>query len=213
MSSDGTPPGGGKGNKDLDDGLRFLHVLGMQGRMVADDASLRLAALVEELVSAGVIDQGRYDARRELLEKRGLDESEREGQVAVHVGTDVDKYAITELPDIDCEARFPLCHARCCTLDFALSIQDLDERVVRWDYARPYHIRHRSDDYCCHNDPATGGCTVYQNRPAICRTYSCREDKRIWIDFDKRIPAPLYTDTQDPEFQDPEFQDPGSSEG
>jgi hypothetical protein len=31
---------------------------------------------------------------------------------------------------------------------------------------------------------------VYEHRPAICRTYDCRKDPRIWIDFEKRIPAP-----------------------
>src|SRR5207253_1026268 len=51
---------------------------------------------------------------------------------------------------IDCEARLPLCQARCCTFAFALSEQDLDERVVRWEYGSPYVIARLSDGYCAH---------------------------------------------------------------
>jgi len=102
-----------------------------------------------------------------------------------------DKYALKDLPQIDCETRIPLCRGRCCKLHFSLSFQDLTENVVKWDYARPYRILQRvTDGYCVHNDPDTKGCGVYDNRPAICRTYDCREDSRIWLDFEKRIPAP-----------------------
>ena len=72
---------------------------------------------------------------------------------------------------------------------FALSRQDLKERVVQWDHSNPYMIRHGADGYCVHNDKQTRFCTVYDHRPAVCRGYSCRNDKRIWKDFDKMIPA------------------------
>ena len=91
-----------------------------------------------------------------------------------------------------CEELLHLCGARCCKMTFPLSIQDLDEGVVRWDYGEPYKIRQRSSDgFCVHNDPASKGCTVHAQRPAICRTYDCRQDKRVWLDYEKRIPAPL----------------------
>jgi len=97
--------------------------------------------------------------------------------------------ALTDLPEIDCDARLPLCRARCCTLTFPFSFQDLDERVLRWDYGRPYQIGRRSDGYCIHNEAGSCRCTVYAQRPAVCRTYDCRNDKRIWLDFEKRLPA------------------------
>jgi len=28
-------------------------------------------------------------------------------------------------------------------------------------------------------------CSVYNNRPSVCKEYSCADDKRIWKDFDK----------------------------
>ena len=89
------------------------------------------------------------------------------------------------------EELMPICKARCCKLSFALSTEDLDEGVIRWDYGQPYRIRQRaSDGYCVHNDPRSGGCTVHQHRPAICRRYDCRNDTRIWTDYEARIPAP-----------------------
>ncbi len=92
---------------------------------------------------------------------------------------------------IDCAELLPLCKGRCCSLEFALNTQDLNEGVVRFDYARPYWILQRAcDGYCVHNDPETRGCGVYEHRPLPCREFDCRGDSRIWTDFDKRIPAP-----------------------
>jgi Fe-S-cluster containining protein len=101
-----------------------------------------------------------------------------------------DKYtAVAESPP--CAELIAICHARCCKLRFALTTQDLDEGIIRWDYGRPYMIRQRaSDERCVHNDPATRFCTVHAARPHVCRTYHCRDDNRIWIDYDKRIPQP-----------------------
>lgn len=98
----------------------------------------------------------------------------------------------TESPPIPCAELIPLCQARCCTLSFALSTEDLDEGVIRWDYGQPYLIRQRaSDGYCVHNDPDSRGCTVHAHRPRVCRSYDCRTDRRVWSDYEQRIPAPF----------------------
>jgi Fe-S-cluster containining protein len=98
----------------------------------------------------------------------------------------------TGSPPIPCAELIGLCQARCCTLSFALSTEDLDEAVIRWDYGQPYLIRQRaSDGYCVHNDPDGRGCTVHHHRPRVCRSYDCRNDTRVWIDYAQRIPAPL----------------------
>ena len=113
------------------------------------------------------------------------------GRVALDVIAD--KYAQPEL-DIPCAELVHLCEARCCSFTFSLSTQDLDEGVIRWDYGQPYLIRQRaSDGYCVHHDPTSRGCTVHQFRPRVCRVYDCRADERIWIDYEKRIPAPPLT--------------------
>ncbi len=57
------------------------------------------------------------------------------------------------------------------------------------DGRRPFFVRHRADGAC----PFLNGCLcgVYDKRLTICRTYFCKYDKRIWVDFDKMIPGPL----------------------
>src|SRR5262245_23785273 len=100
----------------------------------------------------------------------------------------VDKYEVEDAA-MPCAELMPICHAACCTLDFALSSQDLDEGVVRWDYGRPYIIAQRDDGYCVHNAAGSHACEIHAQRPATCRRYACKDDKRIWDDFDRRIPA------------------------
>jgi len=102
-----------------------------------------------------------------------------------------DKYA-TPPSSPPCDELLHLCRARCCTLSFALSTADLDEGVIRWDYGQPYLIRQRkSDGYCVHCDPDALTCSVHAQRPRVCRSYDCREDTRIWIDYAQRIPTPV----------------------
>ncbi len=171
---------------DLDDGLRFLHAMGMQTKGELFDAQAKLYALVEELVAAGKIDLMAFEDRRARIRERELG---RQATLAyVQLGDIPDKYKLSPLPDIDCESLLPICHARCCNLIFPLSPQDLDEHVVEWDYRQPYRIRHNAKGSCVHVDGETHQCTVYEKRPGHCRTYDCREDKRIWKDWEKKIP-------------------------
>jgi Fe-S-cluster containining protein len=102
-----------------------------------------------------------------------------------------DKYAVDESVEIDCQSRIPLCQARCCTFKFFLSKQDLDEGAASWDYGNPYWIKQGTDGYCVHCDPGSRGCTIHAQRPHVCRKYDCREDKRVWLDFERRIPATM----------------------
>lgn len=177
----------GDHDEDLEGGLRFTHLLGMQTKLDVADTSARVHGLIEELVARGVISLRSLDER---VAKARNEEAERSRtQATVAVGPTGDKYAL-ESPNVPCVELFPLCKARCCRLTFPVSFQDLDEGVVRWDYARPYHIRKRDDGRCVHSVEATGACGVYEHRPSICRTYDCRSDSRIWTDFEKRIPAP-----------------------
>jgi len=169
--------------------LRFVHVMNMQVKHDLFEASTKLTALVEELVARGQIDAMAFAERRERIRQR-----EAEGEkTKTHVRVEdlVDKYSLSGLPEIDCAALIPICKARCCTLGFPLSFQDLDEGVVEWDYALPYLIRQGPDKYCVHSDGQTRACTIYDKRPATCRRYDCRDDRRIWLDFEKKIMAPL----------------------
>jgi Fe-S-cluster containining protein len=173
--------------EDPGDGLRFSHVVEMQTKQKLAELSASFYALIETMIAQGTLPLDDYERRRQGTMKREVERARDEASVTLN--DTADKYALSSLPQIDCEARLHLCRARCCTLVFPLSIQDLDERVVRWDYGRPYQIGRRPDGYCVHNKPGTCTCTVYEKRPAVCRTYDCRKDTRIWVDFEKRIPA------------------------
>jgi Fe-S-cluster containining protein len=88
---------------------------------------------------------------------------------------------------VDCDARMHICKAVCCKLKFPLSCEEVDSGTVKWDIGHPYVIRHESTGYCTHNDTATGCCRIYQDRPAVCRRYSCAGDTRIWTDFEGMV--------------------------
>ncbi len=101
-----------------------------------------------------------------------------------------DKYTV-ENADVDCAARIPLCGARCCGFNVNLSEQDVLERKLPFVVEQPYALPRDPATKRCTCAGQDGACTVYDYRPATCRTYSCRDDRRVWIDFDARIPAPM----------------------
>lgn len=171
---------------ELEEALRFYNHQATQTRLSQVELAATLGALVQTLVARGVLPPAEFERRRQ----RALDAAthELEEKPTVRLGEAVDKYAVGPLPDIDCASLIPLCKARCCTLTVYCSAQDLDERVVQWNYAKPYQLRKREDGYCAHSQPSTFHCGIYGQRPAVCRTYDCRGDRRIWRDFDKRIP-------------------------
>jgi Fe-S-cluster containining protein len=102
----------------------------------------------------------------------------------------VDKYTFHDVVRIDCASRLHLCKAACCRLTFPLSAQDLAEGVVAWDPERPYMNARHADGCCVHLEGSTRRCAIYEQRPLPCRAFDCRNDPRIWVDFEKRISNP-----------------------
>lgn len=86
---------------------------------------------------------------------------------------------------VNCTERMPICNAICCKLDFALTHDEVETGKIKWDLGRPYYIRHGKNGFCVHNDRKRGCCSLYEDRPAICKNYSCANDTRIWKDFEK----------------------------
>ncbi len=175
-----------------------------------------VGALSNLLVARGLITKEELRAQRTVVARR-LRALFREKQIGVKVDTRIpDKYTIPAetLPRIDCENRIPLCRAACCAMRFALSPQDLEEGVMRWDLSQPYVNRLGLDKRCVHQDRASLGCTIYEHRPGVCRVYDCRMDARIWVDFEKRIINPnLFIGHSDgapaPTFEAPEREPEG----
>ena len=103
----------------------------------------------------------------------------------------IDKHSVANA-DIDCASCLDLCHARCCSFSVVLTEQDLGDGEVRWELDQPYMLRHEADGFCAHLDRAAGGgCTIYAARPAACREFDCRQDRRVWVDFAAREAAPM----------------------
>ncbi len=171
--------------EDVSSALRFLHLCDARTGARLSDVASTVQALAETLIAQGQLPLAEYEKRKRLTVLRESERSATENTLRL---TNVDdKYALADLPQIDCASRLALCKRRCCSFTFALSIQDLDERVVRWEYGRPYAIAKKQDGSCVHL--AETGCDIYAQRPAVCRTYDCRDDARIWKDFERRIPA------------------------
>ena len=140
--------------------------------------------LVEVLVGREVLTEG----HRRLFEKiaeRAARAEPRLVKLRVYSG---DKYEVSG-PDIDCASLLPLCRARCCSLDVKLTRQDIEENQLRWQVEQPYILDKADDGYCAYLADG-GGCSAYDIRPVTCREFDCRDDPRIWFDFDNKIPAP-----------------------
>jgi Fe-S-cluster containining protein len=147
----------------------------------ADEATRRFEWLLDALILRGQVPE----SFRKLAKKIQADRGTR-----VRLSMVDDKYTV-ESPDIDCASRLALCGARCCSFDVMLSRQDLDERKLPFVIDQPYMLpRDPVTKRCACMDDA-GACTAYDYRPATCRTYDCREDRRVWLDYEARIPAPL----------------------
>jgi Fe-S-cluster containining protein len=149
-----------------------------------------LYALIELLSEKGVVAIDELDERKRAAFARQKQRYAKDRMGVILQDSQIDKYAFERTTEIDCASRVHLCKASCCRLPFALSRQDVEERVVRWDFGVPYMIEQGADGYCSHHDRCTRRCTIYQERPVPCRGYDCRNGARIWLDFERRIPNP-----------------------
>ncbi len=172
----------------LGQGLQFADLFAFTNKHELLEQQVFLYALVELLVSKGLINLHELENRKKQVSEYFKERYEQEP--TVYLAETPDKYKTEDSVQVDCENRWHLCKARCCKLWFSLSVQDLEEGTVKWNYSQPYGIAHNSAGYCVHRDNSSCKCTVYENRPYICRTYDCRNDKRIWLDFDNMVINP-----------------------
>lgn len=174
---------------ELGRGLIYLHE--KLGTRILEHQSLaaHVYALTELLISQGVIGLRDFEQRKNATQDKMIKEALTHWEGAQVLTDETDKYEV-EGPEINCAERVHLCLAACCKLQFHLSKQDLQERVIRWDVGRPYLIQQREDGYCTHCDATTKRCHAHEQRPLVCRQYDCRNDARIWEDFENGIPNP-----------------------
>jgi hypothetical protein len=187
---------------DLTRGLIYTHNRANANTAAAHEANAAVHALANLLIERGVIDGAAFNARRvEAAENLRREYVERGMAVAMQE-FGISKYQFAGGTEIDCENRLPLCKAACCRLPFALSKQDVQEGIVKWDLGQPYLNARDSEGYCIHLTRGTCHCTIYPHRPIPCRGHDCRQDKRIWLDFENRIVNPRLDDPDWPQPSD-----------
>lgn len=174
--------------KKLSRGLIFSNYMSSINQENIKGNNALLHSLIEVLISKGFIHIHELEERKEkLIQSFGKHD---EQMPRIHLVETADKYIQGNEVLIDCESRHDICKGVCCKFWFALSTQDVNESVIKWDYMQPYCIDRDKDGYCIHKDHSNHKCTVYENRPLVCRTYDCRRDNRIWLDFEKKIINP-----------------------
>jgi len=154
------------------------------------EAAAFVYGLIELLQEKGLISVEELDARKRAVAERLKARNRERGLGVLLQEPEQDKYVGAPVVTIDCEHRVHLCRAACCKLPFALSRQDVEEGVVRWDLGQPYMIAHTAEGYCSHLDRGGCRCGVWRQRPLPCRAYDCRKDRSIWLDFENRIINP-----------------------
>jgi hypothetical protein len=175
--------------RELEQAVRFVSDLAMQTSHRAQKIEALALAVLHALIERGELDPAAVEAG---LRAGRPSPPPGPAPLAVELAPPgVDNDQVPSPPDLDCAALLPICGARCCMLTFPLSAEDLDAGRLAWSYGQPYHIARGADHRCVHQERATGHCTVYGIRPAVCRSYDCRDDDRIWLDFANKIPAPL----------------------
>ena len=176
--------------REVSEGLLYVHTrLSQQTNRILETSAFLYGA-IELLSERGLISIQELDERKKAVAERLTNQLREKGLGVMLSEGDEDKYAFANEAKIDCENRLHICHAACCRLRFALSKQDVYEGIIRWELGQPYLIAHGSDGYCTHLDRGTCHCTVREHRPVACRGYDCRNDKRIWRDFENRIANP-----------------------
>jgi hypothetical protein len=88
---------------------------------------------------------------------------------------------------LDCAAHHPTCEAACCTsFSVVLTPEEAASGKYMWDVAFPYRLLTNAAGTCVYLDEDKRRCTIWADRPLVCRSYDCRTDDRIWSDYPTR---------------------------
>lgn len=175
--------------QEIAKGLLYTHVRINDGTSKILEASSFLYALIELLNEKGLISIEELDKRKNQVAERLVRNFVDSGTGLLYQDAEDDKYTFEHEADVDCLSRLETCKAICCKFPFALSKQDVNEGIIRWEFARPYLIAHGNDGYCVHLDRETYLCTVRDHRPLPCRGFDCQDNEKwhVWLDYDKKI--------------------------
>jgi hypothetical protein len=175
---------------DMIRGLIYAHNRANANTAEVHRASATVHTVVELLIEGGVLDREALEARRQEVGDKLRQQYLADGMAVAMQEFGTSKYDFQNGAEINCKKRVHLCQAACCRLPLALSREDVQEGLVRWDLGQPYILARGRDGYCVHLDRETYRCAVYAQRPIPCRGYDCRQDQRIWLDFENKVVNP-----------------------
>ena len=172
--------------RQIERGNLFTHTIVSQNADRIHEAESFLYGVIDVLIEKGMLTQDEVLQAARKVRQEMEDKGQTTGPgIALRIERDGTRQ--DDFVPVNCSERLHICKAVCCRLHFALTAEEVESGRIKWDLGKPYYIRHESTGYCHHLDRNSKGCTVYENRPGICRQYSCAQDERIWKDFDKMI--------------------------
>ena len=143
-----------------------------------------LYGLIDTLIDDGKVEKEKLE---KVVKKVRTETVERKEHfhAGIAIRMDGEEKKKDDFVPVNCEERLPVCKGVCCKLNFALSVDEIEDGTAKWDLGQPYYIRHKTTGYCTHLDENKQCCSIYNNRPKVCKKYSCAADTRIWKDFEK----------------------------
>ena len=169
--------------RQVERGSLFTHTALSDNADRINEAEFMVYGLVDLLIEKGAVKSDEVFRAAARVQ----DEMEAKGEtigpgVALRVDEAEEK---DDFVPVNCAERIHICKAVCCKLQFALSAEEVESGNAKWDLGRPYFARKESTGYCTHNDPEKKSCQIYDDRPTVCRRYSCAKDERIWKNFEE----------------------------
>ncbi len=74
---------------------------------------------------------------------------------------------------VDCAAMTDSCKANCCTYVFALTREEVEKGIYKFNPEKPYYMARDPDGYCPYLDRVSFKCGIHDKRPLRCRKYAC----------------------------------------
>ncbi|MCC6622647.1 MAG: YkgJ family cysteine cluster protein [Deltaproteobacteria bacterium] len=166
------------------------HRMTAQATQYTFQNAVDVIALSDLLIAKGLVNSRELAERRALAERQILEVREKEYAGPTIYPTRPPQEGEERSPQIlvDCDARYGECRAACCILyNVFLTAEEVRSGKYRWDLEHPYRLERTPEGHCTYLDRQTLKCTIWNDRPTVCRGYSCKSDQNIWVDFDKRI--------------------------
>jgi len=170
--------------RQLERGSLFTHTAIGENFLRLGEVESFTYGVIDALINKGILSAEEVGDAATSVRQEMAEAGEMAG-AGVAIRVEKPDEAEREPAKVDCAARLHICQAACCKLDFALSTSEIEAGQVKWDLGRPYFIRREADGHCTHINRTTKVCSLYSDRPSVCRAYSCANDKRIWKDFEK----------------------------